>query len=134
MNLLNTNLEKMVDLVLYDFLTTGISVEHTKFSPVDGVYSFLSNQKKIQAVFYNKQLIIPTLYHNHNQNHKPRYQNLKQTSIIPDISWIPIKLGLVLSRIKPKSIYTKDSLLIISTCLYHTDFDIIFDLDLVNLI
>lgn len=124
MLLLSTNLEKMVDLVLYDFLTTGINTSGSKFQAGgDGVYSFVTNQQKLQALFYNKQLFLPTQWYRHQR---------KPMNIVPDTTWIPVKLGLVLSRIKPKSIYTKDSLLIIAMCLYHTDFSIVFDLDLVN--
>jgi hypothetical protein len=120
-NLMNTHLEKLIDLILYDFLTTSVSNSNRFCSLIDDNYTFWSNQKRVHAVFKDKHLFLPVT---HVYNTKVFENNKSCNNLQP--------FNFFMSRIQPTSIYTKDSFLILKTRLRDQDITIVFYIDLIH--
>lgn len=125
-NLINTNFKKLVDLMLYDFLTTGITSNCTRFCGIlDENYTFWCNQQKLQAIFKDNYLFIPIPV--------GFYCNGSQRLFDYNVeSCTTIHIDFHLSRIQHTNIYTKDSFLVVKASLYHRDITIVFYLDLIQ--
>ena len=118
MNSLNTNL---VDLVLYDFLTTGITNHCNRFcGSINGNYTFVSNQQKMHAIVQDKHVFLPAqkVYH-------PKLYT-------PDNTWEKFELEFKLSHIKPTRCMIKDCLLVVDCEMHHRQITFVFYLDVIQ--
>ena len=118
MSFLNSNL---VDLVLYDFLTTGITKNSNRFcGSINGNYKFVSNQQKMYAIVQDKHVFLPAtkIYH-------PKIYT-------PDNTWKEIKLEFILSHIKPTRCMIKDCLLVVDCEIHNRQITLVFYLDLIQ--